>query len=87
MLMFLNIFEHNKLINETGKILHNTNFFYMINFYILYVQNNLFEEQEDDSEEDIFRKTQALSYQKSRKNKNKNACGLMAENRHTHPRK
>ena len=35
----------------------------------------------------IFRKTQALSYQKSRKDKNKNACGLMAENRHTHPRK
>jgi hypothetical protein len=36
----------------------------------------------------FFRKTQALSYQKkSRKDKNKNACGLMAENRHTHPRK
>jgi hypothetical protein len=35
----------------------------------------------------FFRKTQALSYQKSRKDKNKNACGLMAENRHTHTRK
>ena len=34
--------------------------------------------------ETFFRKTQALSYQKTRKDKNKNACGLMAENRHTH---
>jgi hypothetical protein len=32
----------------------------------------------------FLRKTHALSYQKSRKVKNKNACGLMAENRHTH---
>ena len=32
------------------------------------------------------KKTQALIYKKSRKNTFKNACGLMAENRHTHPR-
>ena len=45
-------FEHNKHINESGNILHNTNFFYMINFSISYVQNYLFEEQEDDNEEE-----------------------------------
>ena len=45
-------FEHYKLINESGKILHNTNFFYMINFSISYVLNNLFGGQQDDSEEE-----------------------------------
>ena len=46
-------FEHNKLINETGKILRDTNFFHMINFSILYLQNNLFEEHENGSEEKL----------------------------------
>ena len=46
-------------LKKSGNILHNINFFNIINFYILYVQSNLFnvqdgsdEEEEEEEEED-----------------------------------
>ena len=47
--------------------------------------NNYSNDNTDDTANYYFTKTQALSYQKDRKNKCKYACGLMTEtDTHTH---